>query len=263
MTAPARSIEHLLAEAIRRVNAGERASAKALCVDAVRTSSAHPAIHQMLALLCLQDGEIMQARDHIATSLVLRPEHPPSLLVAGDAARAAGDLAAALQFHQRAQAGMPERADAAYALGLTQHACGLLREAQRSLGIATAQSAEHVEAWFHLALVRQDLGDFHGAAQALQRVLALAPQRAEAEVNLGIVWQEAGRLDDAMRAYGRAYRLREDSFGRIAHALAAAPCGRLWLDLDALRDALRENALTQSLRVFWGVTEQRVKTSPI
>ena len=65
------------------------------------------------------------------------------------------------------------------------------------------------------------------------------PARAEVEVNLAIVLQEAGRMDEALRAYGRAYRLREDSFGRIAHALSAAPVGRLWLDLDVLRHALR------------------------
>jgi hypothetical protein len=53
------------------------------------------------------------------------------------------------------------------------------------------------------------------------------------------VLQEAGRMVEAMRAYGRAYRLREGSFGRIAHALSAAPMGQLWPDLDALGDALR------------------------
>ena len=45
-------------------------------------------------------------------------------------------------------------------------------------------------------------------------------------------------MDEAMRAYGRAYRLREDCFGRVAHALAAANVGRLWLNLDVLRNTL-------------------------
>ena len=95
------------------------------------------------------------------------------------------------------------------------------------------------EAWFALASLRQDRHDLAGAEAALREVLRVAPPRAEVECNLGIVLQEAGRLDEAMRAYGRALRLAEASFGRIAHALAAPGTGRLWLDLDALREHLR------------------------
>ena len=110
---------------------------------------------------------------------------------------------------------------------------------RETLARAVALSPTHVDAWFALALTRHDLGDLAGAEAALRQVLGLVPQRAEAEVNLGIVLQDAGRIDEAMGAYGRAFRLREDSFGRIAHALSAANVGRLWLDLDALRTALR------------------------
>lgn len=94
------------------------------------------------------------------------------------------------------------------------------------------------DAWFQCALRRQDAGDLDGASAALRRLLRRDPARAEAEVNLGIVLQEAGQIDEAMAAYGRAYRLREDTFGRIAHALANAAVGRVWLDLAALRQAL-------------------------
>lgn len=95
------------------------------------------------------------------------------------------------------------------------------------------------DAWFQRALRHHDLAQLEAAADALRVVLRLAPERAEAEVNLGIVLQESGHLDDAMGAYGRAYRLREDTFGRIAHALSAANVGRLWLRLDDLRATLR------------------------
>ena len=100
----------------------------------------------------------------------------------------------------------------------------------------------HVNAWFQLALVRQDLQDLSGAIAALREVLRREPERADAEVNLGIVLQEIGKIDEAMRAYGRAYRLREETFGRIAHALSTPNVGRLWLNLEALRVALHECA---------------------
>ena len=134
-----------------------------------------------------------------------RPDHAPSLLVAGGVARAQGRLA-----------------DAAHALSQ-----------------AAALAPANDKAWFELALVRQDLRDFDGAAEALRQLLRVAPPRAEVEVNLGIVLQEAGRMDEAMEAYGRAYRLREDTFGRIAHALSTPSAGRLWLNLNDLHAALR------------------------
>jgi tetratricopeptide (TPR) repeat protein len=98
------------------------------------------------------------------------------------------------------------------------------------------------DAWFQLSLARHEAGDPAGEAQALREVLRLAPERVEAEVNLGLALQDGGEIDAAMRAYGRAYRAREDTFGRIAHALAAANVGRLWLNLDDLRAALHKAA---------------------
>lgn len=172
------AVEALLALAIRHVNAGQRDRARVLCDQAVASHPPHPAVQQLLAVLCLHAGDAANAGVHAEASLALRPGHPPTLTIANDA-------------------------------------------------------------WFQRALTLHDQRDLAGAADALRRVLQRDPARAEAEVNLGIVLQEAGDIDAAMRAYGRAYRLREDSFGRIAHALANAQVGRLWLDLDALRGELR------------------------
>lgn len=198
------TVEELLGLALRHVNAGQRERARLLCEHALEAFAPHPAVQQLLALLDLQQGDVAAARTHAAISLALRPDHLPTLLLAGNAARAAGALGEALQAFER----------------------------------VVALTPDHAEAWFEIGLVRQDLHDLDGAASAFRRVLELAP-RAEVEVNLGIVLQEAGRFDDAMRAYGRAFRLRDDTFGRIAHALATPSVGRLWLNLDELRKALR------------------------
>lgn len=95
------------------------------------------------------------------------------------------------------------------------------------------------DASFALSLQRHAARDLVGEVNALREVLRLAPERVEAEVNLGIALQDAGEIAEAMRAYGRAFRLRDDSFGRIAHALATPNHGRLWLDLNQLRAELR------------------------
>lgn len=234
------SAQRCLALAIQHVNAGQPERAKQLCEHALATCPADAAVLQLLALLCLKAGELERAAHSIAASLQLRPDHGPSQLVAGDVARARADLPAALAFHRRARELMPDRADAAHALGLSLQASGGSVEAARVLSQAVALAPAHADAWFALALALHDTGDLVGAETALRQVLTLVPARAEVEVNLGIVLQEACRMDEAMRAYGRAYRMREDSFGRIAHALSAAPVGRLWLNLDRLRDALRD-----------------------
>ena len=208
MVIPATTVEELLGRAIRHVNAGQRDRARLLCEQAAASHPPHPAVHQLLAVLDLQQGAAAHALRHAAASLALRPDHLPTLRVAADAARALGASKAAANALER----------------------------------VVALAAGDGEAWFHLALVRQDLHDLDGAALALRKVLQLAPERVEAEVNLGIVLQEAGQIDAAMRAYGRAYRLRGDSFGRIAHALSTPSVGRLWLSLEDLRRVLRATA---------------------
>ena len=198
-------IADLIALAVRLVNAKQVERARIVCEQAVAAWPTHPAVHQMLAVLDLQAGQPATAHAHAALSLKLRPDHVPTLLVLGDAALAQRDLAAASAALERAVVLAPDQADA----------------------------------WFKVSLVRQDLHDLDGAITALECVLATSPERVDALVNLGIVLQEAGRLDDALHAYGRAYRLREETFGRIAHALATPGVGRLWLNLDDLRAELR------------------------
>ena len=201
---PSPQIADLVALAVRLVNANQPARARIVCDQAVAAWPAHPAVHQLLAVLDLQAGQPASALSHATLSLRLRPDHVPTLLVQGDAALAQRDLPAASQALERAAALAPDNA----------------------------------EAWFKVSLVRQDLRDLDGAIAALERVLAMSPERVDALVNLGIVLQESGRIDDALHAYGRAYRLRPQAFGRIAHALATPGVGRLWLDLDDLRAEL-------------------------
>jgi tetratricopeptide (TPR) repeat protein len=201
-------IADLVALAVRLVNADQPARARIVCEQAVAAWPAHPAVHQLLAVLDMQAGQPASALSHATLSLRLRPDHVPTLLVQGDAALAQRDLPAASQALERAVALAPDNADA----------------------------------WFKVSLARQDLRDLDGAITALERVLATHPDRVDALVNLGIVLQESGRIDDALRAYGRAYRLRPQTFGRIAHALATPNVGRLWLDLEELRSELAKVA---------------------
>jgi tetratricopeptide (TPR) repeat protein len=242
MPASDAEVEALLRQVIAEINAGRPQRAHALCERALvgRVGGAALApIHQMMAVLHMQAGQAQQAREHIAISLAQRPDHPPSLKIAGDAARAVGDLHDAHRHYERALALQPDRADIALALAQTLQTGDDTAARERAWSRVVALMPTHQEAWLQLANARQDLRELPAAIDALHQLLRLVPQHAMAEVNLGIVLQESGQIDDAMRAYGRAYRLQEDCFGRIAHALSTPGVGRLWLDLDALRAELR------------------------
>ena len=199
------SIEAQLAIVIGLVNSGQSARAMQLCQSLEISHSPHPAVLQLLTLLKLQAGATADAKRHVAASLSLRPDHIPTLMLASEVARAALDLPLAA----------------------------------RTLKHVVHLAPEHVSAWFQLALVQQDMQQLEAAIASLRSLLRLTPERFDAEINLGIVLQECGQMDEAMRAYGRAYRLRADTFGRIAHALSTPQVGRLWLDLNQLKAVLQ------------------------
>ena len=200
------TVEYLLDMAVRHVNAGLHERASLICQQATQAHPPHAGVLQLMVWLELRQGRFAFAHRLAVQSLALRADHLPTLRLAADAAQAAG---------------APEQA---------------LQAAQRLVEL----SPDGAEAWFAKALSHQDLRQFDGAAAALREVLRLQPQREDAAVNLGIVLQESGAVDAAMQAYRQAYRLSPETFGRIAHALAAPSSGCLWLDLDDLRTALRD-----------------------
>jgi len=177
-------------------------------------SNAPASVEELLGLAIrhVNAGQRERARLLCDHALATHPPHPAVQQLLAVISRPVGDAAAAVEL-------------ATASLGLRPGHAPTVRVA--------------ADAWSALAIARQARGDSAGEEQALRRALDLAPERAEAEVNLGIVLQERGAIDAAMQAYGRAYRLREDCFGRIAHALATGNVGRLWLNLDDLRAALR------------------------
>ena len=201
-----------------------------------------PAVLQLLAVLSLKRDDPKQASSYAMASLALRSHHVPTLLVAGDAARLLGAREAANTHYAQAHAIQPDRPDISLISGIAQYQCGQLHRALNALENCVRIAPALADGWFHLALVRQDLHDLPGAILALNRVLQVSPDRVDALVNLGIALQASERMVEAIQVYGRAYRLQPESFGRIAHALAAGNVGRIWLHLDDLRSELLVSA---------------------
>ena len=266
MTTP----EDIVRRATAAFNAGRRDEARKLCEQGLNRAPGEPLLSHLLAAVLFASGESEAARGHVEASLATRPDNAAAHLLAARVARALGDFDRALSHLDRAIALSPQR-EAFVEKARTFDQAGLRPQARlawkaildvipghteaaaRSGRLAwedgeTKLAAKLLEAasqndapasvWFDLGLARQDLRDYAGAAAAYRKAVELKADHAEAIFNLGVVLQESGRLDEAMRAYAQAYRLRPDSFGKIAMALTSAPHGGLWLDEASLRRAL-------------------------
>jgi tetratricopeptide (TPR) repeat protein len=144
----------------------------------------------------------------------------------------------AAEAFRAAQALEPNNFEAALQMGLSLQRLGDHAGARRSLEQAMALDPKAGRGWFAFGLLAQEGRDWPAAIAAYRKALDAQPDLAEATVNLGIVLQETGDLAAARTAYAKALHLRADTFGRIAQALSAAPCGEVWLDLAALRESL-------------------------
>ncbi|MGA2054833.1 MAG: tetratricopeptide repeat protein [Bradyrhizobium sp.] len=262
--------EDIVRRATAAFNTGRRDDARKLCEQGLIGSPGEPMMSHLLAAVLFASGEIEAARGHIEASLKRRPDNAAGRLLAGRLARTAGDFDRALShldhmiaiapqreaFVEKArtldQAGLrpqarlawsailevvPDNVEAVARLGRLAWEDGETGIAAKFLERA-AQKDAPASVWFDLGLVRQDLRDDAGAAAAYRKAIELKGDHAEATFNLGVVLQETGALDEAMRAYAKAYRLRPESFGKIAMALTSASHGGLWLDEAALRRGL-------------------------
>ena len=268
MTPPAP--ENIVRRATAAFNAGRRDEARRLCEQGLSSTPGEPMMSHLLAAVLFASGEIEAARSHIEASLKQRPDNAAARLLAARLARTAGDFDRALShldqmiaiapqreaFVEKArtfdQAGLrpqarrawnailevvPDNVEAAARLGRLAWEDGETEIAAKFLERA-AQKDAPAPVWFDLGLARQDLRDYAGAAVAYRKAIELKDDRTEAAFNLGVVLQETGRLDEAMHAYAKAYRLRPESFGKIAMALTSASHGQMWLDEASLRRTL-------------------------
>lgn len=161
-----------------------------------------PAAHQLVATVAWQRGDHAETLHWAQSCLALRTRHPPALLLAGRAARAAGDLNGALAFFREAAQCAPERADAAFMACIT-----LL-----------------------------DLGDPQ-ANGALHDLLRRFPNDAEGWHEIGLTLHKAGKFEAALVAFTRAAEAVQNPRYDIARAASLQALGRLGDAADILRKA--------------------------
>ena len=85
-----------------------------MCDRILDAAPQDPAAHQLAATIALRRGRLGEAARWANSSLSLRPDHSPTLIVAARVARAAGDLAQARTWLERAARLAPDRPEPAF-----------------------------------------------------------------------------------------------------------------------------------------------------
>ena len=239
------SWETLLAQAERSRRAGEADAALALARLAGNAAPEQPGPSFLLCLL------LLERRDAEANAVLARlerfPAYGPGWEMLGHGLSPIHPSAARIAFERAAKAyatmeATSTNADVPHRLGVVLRQMGDGAAARAALERATARDPAHSAAWFLLGLLRQDDHDPAGAVQAFRAALAARSDHHEAEFNLAVALQETGDVDAALDHYARAWRLRPDSFGRVAQALVSPAVGRLWLQPGALMRDLAARA---------------------
>jgi tetratricopeptide (TPR) repeat protein len=163
--------EAALAEAIRLYNAGDRAGAEHACRGVLVRHGAHPALDQLLAVLCQERGAPAEARVHVERSLAARPDHGPTLVVAS----------------------------------LIRQDLRDFEGAASALGSVLRQQPRHVAARVNLGVVRLEQGRLDDALDEFAQAYAERPEtfgriaNALTSSSTGALWTAPGDLRAALR----------------------------------------------------------------
>jgi tetratricopeptide (TPR) repeat protein len=198
-----------LSGALSALRAGDLDAADAIARRLLADTPNDPAVLQLAAVVALQRGELEQAARAASASLGRRPDHVPTLIIAGRAARASADLAAAAAFFGRAMALAPKRADAAFGACVTLLERGD-PEAQALLPRLLAQFPDDGEGWRNLAAALQKAGQPEAALVALTRAAQAVPSVA-LHLQRGMLLESLDRRVDAIAAYRAATDMAPDN----------------------------------------------------
>ncbi len=206
-----------------------------------------PAVHQLAAVVALQQGETERAVRWAVASLARRPDHIATLLIAGRAASAAKNAAGAAAFFRRASALAPERADAAFLTCVALLEIGD-PEARTLLTRLLDQFPDDAEGWSLLGAALQRADQPEAALVALTRAIRATPSPA-LHTRRGMLLESIGRVGEA----AEAYRAAEDlGSGSGDAALKLGLCLRRTGDTEGASAALeRAAALAPNSSEAW------------
>ena len=216
--------------ALAELRAGRIERAAVLSHRILDAAPQDPAAHQLAATIAFRRGRLDDATRSAKSSLSLRPDHSPTLILAARVARAAKDLAQARIWSETAARLAPDRPEAAFLNCLTLIESGD-EKARSVLEDLLMRFPNFVEGW-------REIGEaLHRTGQAKTAVLALA-RAAETSLDpvdharLGAALQAINRPREACIAFRRALDAAPDL---VEARLALGTCLRQTGELQSAR----------------------------
>lgn len=198
-----------LSKALGQLQAGDIAGAHAACQRLLEQAPKAAPLHQLAAAIALQGDDPGGAKRWAESALALRPDHAPTLIVAGRAARALGADAEALDRFQRAMKAAPARSEAAFMTCVCLVERGDPR-AQELLAHCLKTFPDDAPGWAAVGAALQELKQPEAALADLTRAARLAPS-FELQMRRGAALIALGRVVEAIAAFEAAQDLQPAS----------------------------------------------------
>jgi len=205
-----KAFDETLEDALALLRKGELASASELGERLLKGDEKNPSLHQLAATIALAQGEGETAVKAAARSLALRPDHTPTLLLGGHAARSARRLPDALAYFQRALARSPERPEASFMTCIVLLELGS-KEAQGMLAHCLEAFPNDSAGWRAIGDALDKRGQTEAALAAFSRANRAAPS-VELSMRRGALLNALGRVAEAIEAFREAQALQADNF---------------------------------------------------
>ena len=163
-----------------------------------------PSLHDDVALLYAQVGDLEGVARHFAESARLRPESATAQYNLGSARMLQGRRAEARAAFERAVALDPGYGNAFRGLGIVLYRDGLFDEAARAYERALTIAPGDVAVHHNFAVLLHAQGKLTESIARYEAALRLDPAYPDAHQGLALVYKAQGRLADAVRHYRQA-----------------------------------------------------------
>jgi len=160
------------------------------------------------ATMRLQAGDLAEARRLCLEQLQQNPRNPMALNILGMVEFEAGNRTGAENILRRAIAAEPDNVAHFANLGIILHTSGRHDEASAEYLRALAIDPNHLETLNNLGLLLRQTGKLEAARECLERVLKVAPDNLAALNGLGALHHELGELAEARNVLEHAINLR-------------------------------------------------------
>ena len=160
----------------------------------------HAEAQRLLGLALFSRGQVAPAREALERAASLAPPNAALLNDLGNARRAAGDKAAAVEAFSAAIKAEPDFAFAHFNLADALLEAGDIQRARAAYDDIIARGFAGIDGDFHVnrGLCRLRLGDAPGAQEAFRAALALEPGHSRAAASLSDTLQKLGAHRDAV-----------------------------------------------------------------